>query len=439
MSRTQMIAVGFIAVILAGTFLLMLPISAKDGKATDLLGALFTATSATCVTGLVVFDTFAKWSIFGQFVILLMIQTGGLGFITIGVYGMTLLREKIGLKDREFIHDSLNSLHVGGGVKLVKSVIKGTAFFEGMGALLLSLRFIPELGFARGIYYGIFHSVSAFCNAGFDLMGYQGEYASLTGFHDDITVNIVIMSLIIIGGLGFLVWDDIAKNKLCIKKYMLHTKIVLSATALLLAGGTLFFFFSESGGVLSDMDIKGKLLSSAFAAVTPRTAGFNTVDIAALSDGGKLMTILLMFIGGNPGSTAGGIKTTTFAVIVLFIYSYIKKEKYCHVFKRSLKSDVIKKASTVFFINLFLAVFAIFVIILHQDISFTDAAVEAFSAIGTVGMTTGITRQLSVLSKIIIMLLMYCGRIGSLSFALSFSESKKVPDIKHPSEELLIG
>ena len=434
-----MIALGFLVIILIGTCLLMLQISAKDGKATDLLSALFTATSATCVTGLIVFDTFTKWSVFGQLVILAMIQIGGLGFITFGVYGMTLLRKKIGLRDREFIHDSLNSLHVGGGVKLVKSVIKGTAFFEGIGALILSLRFIPELGLVRGIYYGIFHSVSAFCNAGFDLMGYQGEYVSLTGFYDDIVVNAVIMSLIIIGGLGFLVWGDIAKNKLCIKKYMLHTKIELSVTALLVLGGTLFFFFSESGGVLANMDIKGKILSSAFAAVTPRTAGFNTIDIAALSEAGKLMTVILMFIGGSPGSTAGGIKTTSFAVIIFFIYSYIKREKDCHAFRRGLENDVIKKASTVFFVNLILALSAIIIITFHQDISFMDAAIEAFSAIGTVGMSTGVTRELSVLSKIIIILLMYCGRIGSLSFALSFSESKKIADIKYPTEEILIG
>lgn len=439
LSRTQLIALGFLMIILVGTILLMLPISSKNGESTSFLGALFTATSATCVTGLVVFDTYTKWTVFGQLVILVLIQIGGLGFVTIGVYGMTLLRKRIGLKDREFIHDSLNSLHLGGGVNLVKNVVKGTLLFEGVGALILSIRFIGDFGFLKGVYYGIFHSVSAFCNAGFDLMGFMGEYCSLTGYYNDIVVNVVIILLIIIGGLGFLVWDDIARNKLNFKKYMLHTKIVLSVTALLLLGATVFFYFSEADGVFADMNFFERLLSSAFAAVTPRTAGFNTVDIASMSAAGKLITIILMFIGGSPGSTAGGVKTTSFAAIFFFIFSYIKRQKSCHVYKRGLENDLIKKASTVFFINLSLAITALLVILLHQDFSFLDAAIEVFSAIGTVGMSAGITRDLSVASKLVLIALMYCGRVGSLSFALSFSESKKVADIRYPTEEILIG
>ena len=433
-----MIALGFFIIIMTGTFLLMLPISAKNGQATGFLGSLFTATSATCVTGLVVFDTFTHWTVFGQIVIITMIQIGGLGFITFGVYGMMLIGKKIGLKDRELVHESLNSMHLGGSVNLVKKVIKGTFLIEGTGALLLSVRFIPEHGILKGLYYSIFHSISAFCNAGFDLMGYKSPYSSLTLYSDDILVNVVVMSLIVIGGLGFIVWEDVCNNKFIFKKYMLHSKIVISFSAVLLIGGAVFFYFSESS-LMADMTFKEKILASMFASVTPRTAGFNTIDIASMSDGGKLMNVLLMFIGASPDSTGGGIKTTTFAAIIFFMFSYVKKEKGCHAFKRSLEDDLIKKASTVFFINLSMAVVATMLISIIQNFSFLDIALEVFSAIGTVGMSSGITRELTVFSKIIIIILMYCGRIGSLSFALSFSERRKIPDIRYPKEKIIIG
>ncbi len=439
-SRTQMIMIGFIIIIIIGSLLLMLPISSKEGTPTQFLNAFFTATSATCVTGLVVYDTFAHWSVFGQLVILTMIQIGGLGFITFGVYGLTLLRKKIGLRNRELIHDSLNSMHVGGGVRLVKKIVIGTLLFETLGAALLSIRFIPQMGFVNGVYFSIFHSVSAFCNAGFDLMGGSGEFCSLTSYSDDILVNLVIMTLIIIGGIGFIVWDDIYHNKFNFKKYMLHTKVVVTVTAILIFGGAVFFYFSENNGIFSDISIKERILSSLFLSVSPRTAGFNTVDIASLSGAGKIVTIILMFIGGSSGSTAGGIKTTAVAAIAFFIISYIKKEKGHTAFNRSLDDNIIKKASTVFFINLFLALSAMIIILLsNQNFNISDVAFEAFSAIGTVGMTTGITRDLSIISKISIILLMYFGRVGSLSFALSFTERRKVPDIRYPKENIIIG
>ena len=439
MSRAQMITLGFFLIIMTGTLLLMLPISTREGQSTSFIGALFTATSATCVTGLVTYDTFLHWTYFGQVVILIMIQIGGLGFITLGVYGMMLLRKKIGLKSRELIHDSLNSMHVGGGVRLVKFILSGTFIFEFTGALILSMRFIPEYGLLKGVYFGIFHAVSAFCNAGFDLMGEQGAYSSFCNYVGDITINVVIMLLIIIGGIGFSVWSDVYKNKLHVKKYMLHTKIVLITTLVLLVGGTVFFWISESRGIFADMGFKDKLLASAFSSVTPRTAGFNTVDTAALSDAGKAVTMLLMFIGGSPGSTAGGIKTTTVAAIVFFIMAYIKKEKGCNVFGRRIDDDLIKKASTVFFVNASLAIAAILVITLNQNISLVDASFEVFSALGTVGMTTGITRDLTVLSKLVIVFLMFCGRVGSLSFAVSFLDRKRVPDMRYPTEDVIIG
>lgn len=439
MSRAQMIISGFFLIIVIGTLLLMLPFSTREGQSTSFINALFTATSATCVTGLVTYDTFLHWTVFGQLVILVMIQIGGLGFITFGIYGMLILKKRIGLKSRELIHDSLNSLHVGGGVRLIKRILAGTLIFEGLGALFLSIRFIPDMGFIKGIYFGIFHSVSAFCNAGFDLMGEQGSFSSFCNYSGDITVNAVIMALIIIGGLGFLVWDDIYTNKWHVKRYMLHTKIVLVTTSILLVFGTAFFMMSESGGLFAGMDLKNKILASAFSAVTPRTAGFNTVDTAALSAGGKVFTMILMFIGGSPGSTAGGIKTTTVAAIVFFIISYVKKEKGSNVFKRRIDDDLIKKASTVFFINMSLSVAALLVILLNQSFSLSDAAFEVFSAIGTCGMTTGITRDLNLLSKLVIIFLMFCGRVGSLSFAASFLEKKKVPDVRYPTEDIIIG
>ncbi len=434
-----MISVGFFTIILLGTLLLMLPVSTRPGQSTSLVNAFFTATSATCVTGLVTYDTFLHWSIFGQLVILLMIQIGGLGFITFGVYGMIILRKRIGLKSRELIRDSLNSMQLGGGVMLVKNVVAGALMFELAGTALLSVRFIPRYGVLKGLYFSLFHAVSAFCNAGFDLMGCEGEFSSFTAYSGDILVNVVLMLLIIIGGVGFIVWDDIRKNKLHFRRYMLHTKIVLSVTAVLLVGGTVFFMFSERNGVLASLPLGEKVTAAAFSAVTPRTAGFNSVDTAALSPAGKAATMLLMFVGGSPGSTAGGVKTTALAAVLFFIISYLKRENGCNVFRRRIGYGLVNKASTVIFINLSLALLGTFVMTLSQGVPLTDAAFEAFSAIGTVGMTTGVTRNLNVLSKLVVAFLMFCGRVGSLSFAVSFLDKRKRPDVSYPSEDIIIG
>ncbi len=417
----------------------MLPFATKTGETTTFLGALFTSTSATCVTGLVQYDTFTHWTLFGQLVIIVLIQIGGLGFITFGVYAMMLMRKKIGLEDRELVHDSLNSIKLGGAVKLVEKIIKGTLIIEGTGALILSLRFIGELGFWRGIYYGIFHSISAFCNAGFDLLGFNEKFCSLVPYQNDPVVILTISALIIIGGIGFAVWDDVSRHGLHIKKYNLHSKIVISVTVFLLLFGTLFFLYSEQNTVLKDMPFGQKLLSSFFAAVTPRTAGFNSVDLASMSTAGKLFTAVLMFIGGSPGSTAGGVKTTTVIVILLFIISYVKRTSGSSMFKRNISDDLIKKASTVFFINFSFIMTAATLITLSQPLDLSDVILEVASAMSTVGMTTGITRDLTAFSQVIIILLMYCGRIGSLSFALSFSEKRKKLNIRYPSEDILIG
>lgn len=439
LTQTQFIAFGFFLLILTGALLLTLPAASRDGESAGFLTALFTATSASCVTGLVVVDTWSQWTLFGQLVILTMIQIGGLGFITVGVFVSIVLRRKIGLKQRGLMQESMSALKIGGIVKLAKKVVIGTLILEGGGAVLLAIRFIPQFGILRGIFYGIFHSISAFCNAGFDLMGSQEPYSSFVSYYDDWLVNLVIMGLIIVGGIGFIVWDDVSTHKLAVRKYLLQTKVVLLATAVLVFGGALLFYLFEKDTLLSGMSVSGKILSSLFGSVTARTAGFNTTDVAAMSDGGKLLTIILMFIGGSPGSTAGGVKTTTIVVLFLYVLSNIKRTYGVNVFGRRLEEDVIKRASSIFTINLFLALTASLIIMGVQSMPMPDVMFETFSAIGTVGMTTGITRDLLPFSRVIIIILMYCGRIGSLSFALAFTQQKKSTNIQQPVEKITVG
>ena len=438
-SRMQIIALGFLSIIIIGTLLLMLPFASKDGHSAGLVNALFTATSATCVTGLVVFDTFAHWTVFGQVVILILIQVGGLGFVTLGMFLSLLLKRKIGLSEREMLHESVSAMSVSGMVKLTKEIIVGTICIEGIGAIILSLRFIKDFGIGRGIYYGIFHSISAFCNAGFDLIGIKSEYSSFTSYVGDPVVNITIIALIIIGGIGFLVWDDILKHKLEFKKYMLHTKLVLVSTAALIIGGTILFFIFEYSNTLEGMPVGTKILVSLFSSVTPRTAGFNTIDTGMLSDSSKLLTMLLMFIGGSPGSTAGGIKTTTALVIFLTLVSSLRKETGTNVFSRRIELEAIRKATMVFFLSILMVITASLIICSVQNLALTDVLFESFSAMGTVGMTTGITRELNTISRIVIILLMYSGRIGSLTFALSFGDKRIAKQIVMPSERINIG
>lgn len=440
LSRVQTIALGFLFIIVIGTILLMLPIASKNGESAGFLNALFTATSSTCVTGLVVVDTYTNWTLFGQVVILILIQIGGLGFITIGVFFAIFMKRRIGLKERNLIQESVNTLQIGGTVRLVHKIVCYALIIELTGALLLMIRFIPQFGIAEGIWYGIFHSVSAFCNAGFDLMGRFEPYCSLTSYYDDVLINIVIMALIIIGGIGFIVWDDISIHKWKFKKYMLHTKIVLTMTVLLIVAGSICFYLFERDNLLVGMDAKGQLLSSVFGSVTPRTAGFNTTDTASYSEPTRLLTVILMFVGGSPGSTAGGIKTTTMMVILLYIWSALRNKSGLNIFGRRMDEDSIKKASTVFFINLLLsAVSALVMSGLEPGLPLSDILMEIFSATGTVGISTGITRDITVVSKSLLILLMYSGRIGSMSFVLSFTEKKQSPQVKLPIERITIG
>ncbi len=441
LTYVRIIAVGYLMVILIGTLLLMLPFSTSAGESTGFLTALFTATSATCVTGLVVVDTATHWTTLGHVIIMIMIQIGGLGFMTMGVFLAMVLRKRISLRTRGLLQESMNYMQMGGVIRLVRTAFRGTFLIEGIGAVLLTARFIPVFGTAKGIWYGIFHSVSAFCNAGFDLMGeYSGEYSSFVEFYGDILINTVVMVLIILGGIGFFVWSDLKKNGLHWKKYMLHTKITLATTATLLIAGTVLYYIFESGNLLAGMSLKDKMLAAAFSSVTARTAGFNTIDTGALTNASKLLTMLLMFIGGSPGSTAGGIKTVTALILVMYVWSNLRDSKGVNIFNRRLDDDVIRKASNVVVISLLMAVISVIFICFKQpSLPVEDVMFEVFSAIGTVGMSTGLTRDLSLASRIVIILLMYCGRIGSMSFALSFMERKKVAPVQLPIEKIMIG
>lgn len=436
----QMIALGYLLIIATGTLLLYLPISNRSNISPGFINALFTATSATCVTGLVVFDTYTQWSVFGQLVILLLIQVGGLGFMTTITMFSFLLRRKIGLKERGLLRESVNTMYIGGIVRLTKKILVGTLLFEGLGAIILSWRFIPQMGLVSGIYNGVFHSVSAFCNAGFDLMGKIEKFSSLTTFSDDVVVSLTVIILIILGGIGFFVWDDIVKNKHHYKKYQLHTKIVLTMTAILIVSGSISFYIFESGNLLSEMGVGEKVMASVFAAVTPRTAGFNTIDTMTLTPASKLLTMILMFIGGSPGSTAGGIKTTTLAVILISLWASLINKRNDNIFGRRLEDSALRRATAVVSVNLILTVSAAFLIsATNAALSLSDVLFEVLSAIGTVGLSTGITSTLSKFALIIITILMYCGRVGSLSFALIFAEHRIPSAVQSPVEKINIG
>ncbi|MGN8913752.1 TrkH family potassium uptake protein [Anaerofustis butyriciformans] len=440
LTYTQIIALGFFLIILTGGILLTLPISSRSGEFTPFLNAIFTATSATCVTGLVVYDTFTHWSLFGQIVIICMIQIGGIGFMTIITMLSIFLKRKIGLNERKLLMQSAGSIQIGGVVALILRIIKGTIFFEGIGAILLSIRFIPEMGFLRGIYNAVFHAVSAFCNAGFDLMGRFEKFSSLTRYSDDILVNLTIMSLIVIGGIGFIVWSDIIKFKFNFKKYELHSKIVLTATAsLIIVGALVFFIFESQNGVLANSSVKESILVSLFQSVTPRTAGFNTINWADITQGTSLFTIFLMLVGGSPGSTAGGMKTTTLVVLIMSAVASSRQQNGITIFKRKLDGETVKQASAVF--TLYFMGFLIGSMLLcYFEISSALAIMfEVSSAIGTVGSSMGLTTTLCSASKVVIIILMYAGRVGALTLMLTLSAKKKTAPIERPTEKILVG
>lgn len=393
--------------------------------------SFFTATSATCVTGLIRVDTYSHWSWFGQFIIILLIQIGGIGFMTFCIYALTLAKKKIGIISRSIMQNSISSPHVGGIVKMTKFIILATFFIEALGAFFLSFIFCPKLGLVKGLWFSIFHSISAFCNAGFDLMGNFEPYSSLVSFQDNWYLNMIIMLLIIIGGLGFLVWKDIIDNRGHFSKMRLHTKIVITTTIILIFGGALFIYFCEQGNAT--------ILSSLFQSVTARTVGFNTVDLSKIRETTQLIIIILMFVGGSSGSTAGGIKTTTIAVMLVNIISMFKQKKGVEVFKRRISDEIVKMASCVLMAYLVLTLIVSLIICQLENISYITVLFECVSAIATVGLTIGITSQLGVISQCLLALLMLFGRVGSITFLLAFASNRVTPLAKAPAEKIQIG
>ncbi len=438
LSPNQSIALGFLAIILAGALLLMLPIANRGGRGLSFLDSLFTATSATCVTGLVVADTWTQFSLLGQVILLLLIQVGGLGYMTMVLMAFLLLKRKVGLRQRTVMAESVSAQRLSDALTLLRYILRGTAAIEGAGAALLAIRFVPELGFARGIWYAVFHSVSAFCNAGFDLMGFREPYSSLTCYASDPLVNVTVCALVLLGGLGFLVWRDVWEKGLHFRRYSLHTKIMLTASAVLVAGGAALFWVAERDNLLAGMSPGEQALACLFQAVSPRTAGFNTVDLARLTSGGGLLTIALMFIGAGPGSTGGGVKVTTVAVCLLTLASYVRGRREVGAFNRRLDEEQIHRSAAG--VTLYLAFIAAggFLMLAAQPFPLQDALFELFSAMSTVGLSTGITRALSPLNRGLLIVMMYCGRIGSLSMMMALAE-RRVPQVKDPVEHITVG
>ena len=435
MTSFQIIIFSFFALIMLGTFLLMLPISSNKHTITPFADALFTATSATCVTGLIVKDTATYWSLFGQGVIITLIQIGGMGVITIGLAVMRASGMKIGLWHRSTMQESVSAPHVGGMVRYTSFIIKTTVIIELIGAALLFPVFCSDFGVAKGIWYSLFHSISAFCNAGFDLMGIRGQFSSLTSYGSHIYLNCVIMLLIIAGGIGFLVWGDFKTHKYHFKRYSLQTKIVLLTTLMLIVLPALYFFFCE----YSNMNLSDRIISSFFQSVTTRTAGFNSQDLTQLSESGISVMIILMIIGGSPGSTAGGMKTVTFAVLFLSAITVFGRKRDVQSFKRRIADDTVRNAGAVLFMYLALAFVSCVIISNTEHLPFLTTLFETGSAVGTVGLTLGITTKLGLLSKAILMVLMFFGRVGGLTMIYAALPSSGNKNSRLPLGTLSIG
>ncbi len=438
-TASRIIILGFLGVILLGTILLTMPFSSADGTSASFSDALFTSVSATCVTGLIVRDTATSWSVFGQAVILLMIQIGGMGVVTIAVFLTRLSGRKIGIKQRTTMQEAVSAPQVGGIVKLTGFIIKISLCIELAGAVALSPVFIKDFGIGRGIWYSVFHSVSAFCNAGFDLMGVREPFSSLSSYSGNILVNLVIMLLIVSGGIGFLTWDDIKNHGIYFKKYRMQSKAVLLMTVFLIILPSVYFYFAEfSSSAFNDLTATDKILASLFQSVTARTAGFNTIDFNMISESGRLLLIMLMLIGGCSGSTAGGIKMTTIAVLFASAMSVFKRKQNAQLHGRRIEDETIKTASSVFFMYLVLFSVGGALISLIEGLPLLSCLFETASAAATVGVTMGITASLSSVSKIILMCLMFFGRAGGLT--LIYAALTKRADVsKLPQEKIMVG
>ena len=431
----RIIIASFMLMILAGALLLMLPIASRDRTITPFADTLFTAVSATCVTGLVVQDTATHWSLFGQIVILTLIQIGGMGVITIGLTIVRLSGKRIGMWQRSTMQESISAPQLGGIIKLTGFILTGSAAIELIGALLLMPVFCREFGVLKGIWYSIFHSISAFCNAGFDLMGVREKFSSLTSFNDNIYFNCVIMLLIIIGGIGFLTWHDVITYKFNFRKYSLQSKVILVTSLTLIVIPAIYMFFFEYG----NYPMKSRVVSSIFQSVTTRTAGFNSTDLDKMDDTGKVVMIFLTVIGGSPGSTAGGMKTTTFAVLFFAASAVFGRRRDVQCFGRRLPEDAIRNAGAILFMYMSLFLVSGIAISRIESIPLITCLFETGSAVGTVGLTLGITTTLSRASRIILMALMFFGRVGALTLIYAALPSNESQVSKLPLEKISVG
>ena len=435
MTSFQLIILGFAGVILFGTFLLMLPFSSLDKMPTPFHEALFTATSAVCVTGLVVKDTGSYWSPAGQAIILVLIQIGGLGVVTVAASVSLLSGKKISLMQRSTMQDAISAPKVGGIVRLTRFILKGTFLIEAAGTLLLLPVFLSDYGL-KGIWLSVFHSVSAFCNAGFDILGTAVHaFPSLTGYSGNALINMVIMLLIIIGGIGFLTWDDIYTNKLNFKRYRMQSKIILMTTICLILLPAVFFSTCD----LKNLPMGKRLLAAVFQSVTTRTAGFNTINISEMSEASKAVMILLMLIGGSPGSTAGGMKTTTFTVLILNAIATFRSQENAGAFGRRLEYHVIKNAATIAMLYFTLFFCGGIAISVYEGLPLLDCLYEAASAVGTVGLTLGITPGLHIFSQVVLIMLMYLGRVGGLTLIYAVFSRRNKENARLPLEKITVG
>ncbi len=435
LTTSQIILLGFLIVILLGACLLTLPFATKSGRSAPFPDALFTATSAVCVTGLVVHDTATYWSGFGQGIILLLIQIGGMGVVTLAVAITAFSGKKISLKQRSTMQEAISAHHVGGIVRLTGFILRMTAIFELAGAVVMAPVFIKEFGVGKGIWYSVFHSVSAFCNAGFDLMGVNSEYSSLTGFARSPVINIAVMALIIIGGIGFLTWEDVGTNKFRFRRYRMQSKVILATSALLIIVPAILYFVFE----FSDMPVGERAWAAIFQSVTARTAGFNTVDLNLLSGAGLTLMIALMLVGGSPGSTAGGAKTTTLAVMISTAFSVFHNREHTHFFGRRIGEEAVRQAGSIVTMYLTLFLGGGCIISRIEELPLRECLFETASAVGTVGLTLGITPTLGHVSRAILILLMYFGRVGGLTVIFAALSNKPAPPSTLPQEKITVG
>ena len=428
----RIIVFGFAAVILIGALLLMTPFASKSGQPTDFLTALFTSTSAVCVTGLVVVDTGTYWSLFGRVVIISLIQIGGIGVVTVAAAISLAAGRRIGLMQRSVMSDSVSAPHIGGIVQLTRFILKGVILTEMVGAALMAPVFVQDYGLITGIGHAVFHSISAFCNAGFDLVG---GYRSLTVYADNPIINMTIMGLIVIGGLGFLTWEDLVRNKWHFHKYRLQTKMILITTAILIALPAVFFYFTDFAAAVGS----SRIWMSVFQSVTTRTAGFNTAGLTQLSESSRLVMVLLMLIGGAPGSKAGGIKVTVLLIMICHTIAVMKQDQNVKVLNRRIPYDVLRTAVAIFMMYLILCLTGSIVMSTAEGLPILTCMFECASALGTVGLTLGITPQLALLSRIMLILFMYIGRVGGMTLAFAAKSKLETFTARLPEERVMVG